>query len=68
MSSFSELYSHPDKFLEDHLINTSKIIRNYFNEKKVAIIDKETFLKTATIISLCRLWKSDKLFSKVFVY
>ena len=53
MSSFSELYSHPDKFLEDHLINTSKIIRSYFNEKKVAIIDKETFLKTATIISLC---------------
>jgi len=53
MSSFSELYSHPDKFLEDHLINTSKIIRNYVYEKNVEIIDKDTFLKTVTIISLC---------------
>ncbi|ADD03493.1 CRISPR-associated helicase Cas3 [Thermoanaerobacter italicus Ab9] len=53
MSSFSELYSHPDKFLEDHLINTSKIIRSYVYEKNVEIIDKDTFLKTVTIISLC---------------
>ncbi|WP_434641213.1 CRISPR-associated helicase Cas3' [Thermoanaerobacterium thermosaccharolyticum] len=65
MSCFSELYSHPDKYLEDHLVNTSKLIGKFIGEKDINLIDEDVLLKTASIIALCHdLGKSTGYFQK----
>lgn len=54
MSSFSELFSHPDKYLEDHLNNVKEISLEYIEEipLKNLPLTKEQLKKLVQIITL----------------
>lgn len=54
MSSFSELYSHPNKYLEDHLKNVKEISLSYIDEIPIKDIPltKEQLKKLTQIITL----------------
>lgn len=68
VSPFSNLYSHPDKFLEIHLINVAEIATRNLMElpiQKVAFLSKEKLLKLVRLCAFCHdLGKSTEYFQK----
>ena len=60
----SQLYSHPGKLLEDHLISTQKLIVNYLNEMPDDLADSDLG-NTAKIVGLTHdLGKATDFFQK----
>jgi len=60
----SQLYSHPGKLLEDHLISTQKLIVHYLNEMPDDLADSDLG-KTAKIVGLTHdLGKATDFFQK----
>ncbi|MDI3535044.1 MAG: CRISPR-associated endonuclease/helicase Cas3 [Thermosediminibacterales bacterium] len=63
--SFSNLYSHPGRPLEEHLINTARITVENLTEKSINILKKDKLIRLARICGLCHdLGKTTAYFQK----
>ncbi|MDI3311373.1 MAG: CRISPR-associated endonuclease Cas3'', partial [Thermoanaerobacterium sp.] len=64
-SCFSELYSHPDKYLEEHLSGCADLAEKFLDEVKVNLIDEELLSRIIKIVALCHdLGKSTNFFQE----
>lgn len=61
----SKLYSHPNKFLEQHLIGTANLAELFCDEKSIKLFDKEILVDVSRIIALSHdLGKSTNYFQE----
>jgi len=64
-SCFSELYSHPDKYLEEHLVGCAELAEKFLGEAKVNLMDEELLSSLIKIVALCHdLGKSTSFFQE----
>ncbi|SNX53627.1 CRISPR-associated helicase/endonuclease Cas3 [Thermoanaerobacterium sp. RBIITD] len=62
-SYFSDLYSHPGKYLENHLTGCSKIINEFQKENDIELINRDLMSNIVLITALCHdLGKSTNYF------
>ncbi|MDI6604038.1 MAG: CRISPR-associated helicase Cas3' [Thermoanaerobacteraceae bacterium] len=63
ISYFSDLYSHPGKYLEKHLIGCSRLVDKFIKESDTNLMAKNILPRVTSIISLCHdLGKSTSYF------
>ncbi len=64
-SCFSELYSHPDKYLEEHLARCADLAEKFLDEAKANLMDEKLLSKLVRIVVLCHdLGKSTGFFQE----
>lgn len=65
ISSYSNLYSHPQKYLEKHLVGSSKILESFLQEGNIDIVNKDLLSNIMKVTSLCHdLGKSTSYFQE----
>ncbi|MCM8785855.1 MAG: CRISPR-associated helicase Cas3' [Candidatus Omnitrophica bacterium] len=61
----SELYSHPNKLLEEHLVGSANLSRIFCNEKSIKLFDKKILSDVLQIIALTHdIGKSNNYFQE----
>lgn len=62
-SCFSSLYSHPNKYLEDHLSGSAHLIEKFSDESSTNLLDDKLISRLTKVIALCHdLGKSTRYF------
>ncbi|MDN5317287.1 MAG: CRISPR-associated endonuclease/helicase Cas3, partial [Thermoanaerobacterium sp.] len=62
-SCFSSLYSHPNKYLEDHLSGSAHLIEKFSDESSTYLLDDKLISRLTKVIALCHdLGKSTRYF------